>query len=237
MKAVVLLSGGMDSTTVLAQAAAKAYEIFALTMQYGQRHEAELQAARKIAQTFHVAKHLVFPIPLDMFGGSALTDSTIPVPLERQAGRIPSTYVPARNTIFLTLALAWAEVIRARDVFIGANDVDYSGYPDCRSEFFSKFSELAQYATRAGVEGDRFRIHAPLIGMRKAEIIQTGVKLGVDYAMTVSCYQADAEGRACGQCDACRLRRQGFRDAGVDDPTRYRQGRIRTDPAAKGPTP
>ena len=221
MKAVVLLSGGLDSTTVLSQAASEQYEIFALTVQYGQRHKSELQAARKVAEAFHVHEHLVFPIPLEKIGGSALTDKSIPVPEASQADEIPITYVPARNTIFLSLALAWAETIKAYDIFIGANDVDYSGYPDCRPEFFDRFNELAQYATRAGVEGNCFKIHTPLIGMGKAQIIQAGIRLGVDYSMTVSCYQADSEGRACGKCDACQLRRQGFQAANIDDPTRY----------------
>lgn len=226
-KAVVLLSGGLDSTTVLAEAAARGYACYALTVAYGQRHAAELAAAQRIAAAFGVVEHRVAHASLGDFGGSALTDSTIAVPIDRAhtAGAIPVTYVPARNTVLLALALAWAEVVGAFDLFIGANAVDYSGYPDCRPPFLAVFEQLANVATKAGVEGTgRFRVHAPLLYLSKAEIIRRGVALGVDYALTVSCYQADTEGRACGRCDACRLRAAGFAAAGVPDPTRY-QGR------------
>ena len=223
MKAIVLLSGGLDSTTVLAHAGAKSYDLYTLTIQYGQRHQFELKAAQTIADAFQVQQHLVLPLPLDQLGGSALTDHSIPVPSKPDTDSIPVTYVPARNTIFLSLALAWAEVIGAYDIFIGANDVDYSGYPDCRPEFFQQFSTLAKYATRAGSEGKTFTIQTPLIGLNKAEIIQMGTQLGVDYTLTVSCYQADSEGRACGNCDACHFRKQGFHDAQIPDPTRYQK--------------
>jgi len=219
-RAVILLSGGLDSATVLALANSQGYECYALSMDYGQRHDAELNAARRVAQSLGVKDHKVIPIALDLFGGSALTDPSIDVPESESTG-IPVTYVPARNTVFLSLALGWAEVLNARDIFLGVNAVDYSGYPDCRPEFIDAFSSLANLATKAGIEGDGFSIHAPLIELTKAEIINQGTKLGVDYAMTTSCYQADADGRACGQCDSCRLRAQGFREAGRPDPTRY----------------
>jgi 7-cyano-7-deazaguanine synthase len=221
-KAVVLLSGGLDSATALAIAVDQGFECYALSMDYGQRHSSELDAARRVARAQRVKQHSIMPIALDMFGGSALTDTEIQVPVESTEG-IPVTYVPARNTVFLSLALAWAEVLGARDIFLGVNAVDYSGYPDCRPAFIQAFEKLANLATKAGVEGDEFHIHAPLIDWTKARIIQEGGRLGVDYALTISCYQADDQGRACGVCDSCRLRAQGFRDAGVPDPTSYQQ--------------
>jgi 7-cyano-7-deazaguanine synthase len=218
--AVVLLSGGLDSATVLAIAQQQGYQCHAISFDYGQRHQSELVAATKIAETATVTQHLILPMALDLIGGSALTDMQIEVPVHAQSG-IPVTYVPARNTIFLSLALGWAEVLHARHIFIGVNALDYSGYPDCRPEFIEAFEKLANVATRAGVEGDSFTIEAPLLHLSKAEIIQLGVKLGVDYSDTVSCYQADEQGRACGRCDSCRLRRQGFVDAGIEDQTLY----------------
>jgi len=220
-KAVVLLSGGLDSATVLAIARQQGYACHALSFDYGQRHNAELQASRQLAEDMGVVDHKTLCLDLGGIGGSALTDTAIAVP-EQLADGIPVTYVPARNTVFLSLALAWAEVLEARDIFIGVNAVDYSGYPDCRPEFIQAFEKLANLATKAGVEGGQFRIQAPLIKMSKAEIIRTGAKLGVNYALTVSCYQADEQGRACGKCDSCRLRAQGFSEAGVADPTCYR---------------
>jgi len=222
-KAVVLLSGGLDSVTTLALAQEQGFECHALSLDYGQRHDAELAAAQRIAAGAGV-EHKIVPIGLDVIGGSALTDAAIAVPDHATAG-IPVTYVPARNTVFLSLALGWAEVLGAWDIFIGVNAVDYSGYPDCRPEYIAAFEKLAQLATKGGVEGGTFRIHTPLIEMSKAGIIQTGLRLGVDYADTVSCYAADAQGRACGKCDACRLRAAGFRAAGVADPTCYRTGK------------
>lgn len=219
--AVVLLSGGLDSATALAMARQQGFDCRALSVDYGQRHAAELEAARRIARACGAHEHRLMRVDLAGIGGSALTDPDIAVPEAPTAG-IPVTYVPARNTIMLSLALAWAEVIGARDLFIGVNFLDSSGYPDCRPEFIAAFGALAALATRAGVEGKPCRIHAPLIRWTKAEIIREGTRLGVDYALTVSCYQADAEGRACGRCDACRLRREGFSAAGVPDPTRYR---------------
>ena len=219
-KAVVLLSGGLDSITALAIAKEQGYDCYALSLDYGQRHATELQAARTLARASGVEAHKIIPLALDAIGGSALTDASIAVPQEPGEG-IPVTYVPARNTVFLALALGWAEVLGAHDIFIGVNAVDYSGYPDCRPAFIEAFTRLANVATRAGVEGGSFTIHAPLIEMSKADIIREGTRLGVDYANTVSCYAADEAGRACGVCDACRLRAAGFRDAGVDDPTRY----------------
>jgi 7-cyano-7-deazaguanine synthase len=219
--AVVLLSGGLDSATALAIAREQGFACHALSVDYGQRHAAELDAARHIARACGVREHRVMRVDLAGIGGSALTDARIAVPQAPTAG-IPVTYVPARNTIMLSLALAWAEVLGARDVFIGVNFLDSSGYPDCRPEFIAAFGTLAALATRAGVEGSPSRIHAPLIRWTKAEIIREGARLGVDYALTVSCYQADAAGSACGRCDACRLRREGFSAAGVPDPTRYR---------------
>lgn len=219
-KAVVLLSGGLDSATVLAQAKSQGYACYALSFDYGQRHSAELQAAQRIAADFACQAHKTVHIGFDAIGGSALTDSNIAVPQQLAAG-IPVTYVPARNTVFLSFALGWAEVLGAFDIFIGVNAVDYSGYPDCRPEFIEAFQNLAKLATKAGVEGAEFHIHTPLIQLSKAEIIRLGTKLGVDYSRTVSCYCADESGRACGCCDSCRLRQAGFEQAGVPDPTRY----------------
>lgn len=219
--AVVLLSGGLDSATVLAMARQE-YNCYALSMDYGQRHSSELAAAARLAKTLGAVEHRVAHIDLTLFGGSALTDQALAVPTSETEG-IPITYVPARNTIMLSLALAYAEVVQAQDIFIGVNAVDYSGYPDCRPEYIAAFEKMANLATKAAVEGARMQIHAPLVHMSKAEIVQAGTRLGVDYSMTVSCYQADAEGRACGQCDSCRLRRQGFAAAGLIDPTRYQQ--------------
>ena len=219
-KAVVLLSGGLDSATVLALAKARGFVCHALSFHYGQRHDAELQAARRVAETLGADSHREMPIPIGSFGGSALTDSTIAVP-ENGGDGIPVTYVPARNTIFLSFALGLAEVLEADAIFIGVNAVDYSGYPDCRPEFVAAFQSVVDVATRATVEGAGMQIEAPLIDLSKGQIIKKGISLGVDYAMTVSCYQASSDGRACGACDACRLRREGFQQAGVDDPTRY----------------
>ncbi len=219
-KAVILLSGGLDSATVLAIARDQGYACYALSLGYGQRHVAELDAARRVAAALGVVEHKILPIALDAIGGSALTDPAIAVPEGGSSG-IPVTYVPARNTVFLALALGWAEVLGARDLFLGVNAVDYSGYPDCRPEYIAAFERLANLATKAAVEGASFRVHAPLIDLSKAEIIRRGVALGVDYGLTVSCYQADAQGRACGRCDSCQLRAQGFLAAGVPDPTRY----------------
>ena len=221
-RAVVLVSGGLDSATVLALAQERGFDCYALSFVYGQRHAAELDAARRVVQELGAVEHREFPIDLSAFGGSALTDLAIDVPEERSES-IPVTYVPARNTVFLSLALGWAEVLGARDLFIGANAVDYSGYPDCRPAFIEAFEALANVATAMGVEGHRIHVHAPLIHWTKAEIIQRGVALGIDYAWTVSCYQADASGRACGRCDSCVIRREGFDRAGVEDPTRYQK--------------
>jgi 7-cyano-7-deazaguanine synthase len=220
-RALILLSGGLDSATVVALAKAEGYSCYSMSFDYGQRHRAELQAAERVAQHLGVVEHKVVGIDLNGIGGSALTDSSIDVPESPTEG-IPITYVPARNTVFLALALGWAEVLGARDIFIGVNAVDYSGYPDCRSEFIEAFERMANLATRAGVEGQGFRIQAPLQYMSKAEIIQAGNQHGVDYGLTVSCYQADSDGRACGKCESCRLRAAGFANAGVVDPTRYR---------------
>ena len=221
-KAVVLVSGGLDSATVLAAARRQGFACYAISFDYGQRHRAELEAAARVAKTLGALEHRVVRIDLSAFGGSALTDESIAVP---ETGvvpdEIPVTYVPARNTVFLSLALAWAEVLGATDLFIGVNAVDYSGYPDCRPEFIESFRQLANLATKAGVEGESFAVHTPLIDLSKADIIRLGTDLGVDYAQTVSCYQADSEGAACGKCDSCRLRREGFEAAGVPDPTRY----------------
>lgn len=221
--AVVLLSGGLDSATALALARARGFACYALSVDYGQRHLAELAAARRVARAGAVREHRIMRVDLDGIGGSALTDPAVAVPEEPTSG-IPVTYVPARNTIMLSLALAWAEVLGSGDIFMGVNVLDSSGYPDCRPEFISAFASLAALATKAGVEGRPCRIHAPLIALTKAQIIREGLRLGVDYAQTVSCYQADEQGRACGRCDACRLRRAGFATAGVPDPTRYREG-------------
>ncbi len=220
-RAVVLLSGGLDSATALAVARDEGFACHALSVAYGQRHSAELEAARRVARQLGAAEHKVVEVRLDAIGGSALTDPSIPVP-ETPTSGIPVTYVPARNTLLLALALGWAEVLGAWDIFVGVNAVDYSGYPDCRPAFVEAFERLANVATKAAVEGHgRFRVHAPLIRLTKAEIIRLGHRLGVDYGLTVSCYQADAAGRACGRCDACRLRREGFAAAGVPDPTPY----------------
>jgi 7-cyano-7-deazaguanine synthase len=223
-RAVVLLSGGLDSATVLAISHAEGFESHALSFRYGQRHEREIAAAERIAQSLGARQHRIAQIDLRIFGGSALT-ADLPVPSGRSeteiVAEIPITYVPARNTIFLSYALAWAEVLAAQDIFIGANAVDYSGYPDCRPEFIRAFEQLANIATRAGVEGNRFTIHAPLISLRKSEIIQRGMSLGIDYSLTHSCYQPTTEGLACGVCDSCQLRRKGFREAGLSDPIAY----------------
>ena len=219
--AVVLLSGGLDSATVLAIARAEGYACHALSFDYGQRHGAELRAAERVAEALGVIDRKRIHLGLDAIGGSALTDDSIAVPNQLQEGVIPVTYVPARNTVFLAFALGYAEVLNATDIFIGVNAVDYSGYPDCRPAFVEAFQTLANLATKAGVEGAKFRIHTPLITLSKAEIIRKGMALGVDYGLTVSCYSADESGRACGVCDACRLRAAGFAAAGVPDPTRY----------------
>jgi 7-cyano-7-deazaguanine synthase len=219
-RAVVLLSGGMDSATVLAIARAEGHECHCLTVDYGQRHQAELAVAARVAHMLGAAGHRVVRIELNSFGGSALTDRGIDVP-EAPTKGIPVTYVPARNTILLSLALAWAEVLDARDIWFGANAVDYSGYPDCRPEYMRAFEALANLATKAAVEGNRLALHTPIISLTKAEIVKRGTALGVDFAATVSCYQASADGLACGRCDACRIRRAGFETAGIADPTRY----------------
>jgi 7-cyano-7-deazaguanine synthase len=219
-RAVVLLSGGLDSATVLAIAKSAGYDCFTLSFDYGQRHRAELAAAERVSAALGAAEHREFAIPIGQFGGSALTDAAIDVPDEGGAG-IPVTYVPARNTVFLSLGLAWAEVLDADAIFVGVNAVDYSGYPDCRPEYVAAFQSLARLATRQGVEGRPVRIEAPLIAMTKADIVRRGTALGVDYGLTVSCYRADDLGRACGQCDACRFRAQGFAAAGIADPTPY----------------
>ena len=219
-RAVILLSGGLDSATVLAMARAQDFECYALSVDYGQRHHAELAAAQRVARELGAHELRVINIDLTAFGGSALTDANIAVP-ERASSGIPTTYVPARNTIMLSLALAWAEVLKAQDIFFGVNAVDYSGYPDCRPEYVAAFEHMANLATKAAVEGKPLTLHAPLLHLSKAEIIRQGAQLGVDYGITVSCYQADEAGRACGRCDSCRLRREGFQSAGVSDPTRY----------------
>jgi len=220
-RAVVLLSGGLDSSTVLALARARGFECYALSVHYGQRHSAELAAARRIAAALGAREHRIMGVDLAGIGGSALTDARIEVPESPTAG-IPVTYVPARNTLLLSLALGWAEILGAADIFMGVNAVDYSGYPDCRPEFINAFEELARLATKAGVEGARFAVQAPLIAMSKAEIIRAGTGLGVDFSMTVSCYRAADDGAACGKCDACRLRAAGFAAASIPDPTLYR---------------
>lgn len=220
-KAVVLLSGGLDSVTTLAMAKSQDYQCYAVSFSYGQKHCAELNAAKIIAECFDVVEHKIINIDLGQIGGSALTDNAIDIPKEETSG-IPVTYVPARNTIFLSFALGYAEVLHANDIFIGVNAVDYSGYPDCRPEFIEAFQKMARIATKAGIEGQQVTIHTPLIDITKAEIIKIGLGLGVDYSMTVSCYDADSEGLACGLCDSCRLRRAGFVAAGVTDVTKYR---------------
>lgn len=220
-RAVILLSGGLDSATVLAYARAQGYECYTMSFDYGQRHRSELDASALISKALGAVEHKVIGINLDGIGGSALTDTAMDVPVASTGTDIPVTYVPARNTVFLSLALGWAEVLQAYDIFIGVNDVDYSGYPDCRMAFIEAFERVANLATREGVQGRAFRIQAPLQSLSKADIIQLGTQLGVDYALTVSCYQADNEGRACGVCDSCQLRKQGFLNADITDPTRY----------------
>ena len=228
-KAVVLLSGGMDSATTAAIARREGYDVHALSFRYGQRHSVELEAALRVAAALHASRHIVLDIDLRAFGGSDLT-ADVPVPKDTPLERIgtegvPVTYVPARNTIFLSFALGWAEVLGARDIFIGANALDYSGYPDCRPEYMSAFERVAQLGTRAGIEGDEFRIHTPLISLSKREIILKGLELGVDYALTSTCYDPSPDGFACGRCDACLLRLKGFREAGMEDPGKYVSGR------------
>ncbi len=223
-RAVILVSGGLDSTTVLAMAQSQGYACYTLSFDYGQRHRAELYAADKVSRALGDVEHKLVKLNLDSIGGSALTDMSIAVPEEETAG-IPITYVPARNTVFLSIALGWAEVLGAHDIFIGVNAVDYSGYPDCRPEYIAAFETMANLATRAGVEGQKITIHTPLMKLGKGDIILAGIALGVDYAITVSCYQATEDGLACGKCDSCRLRRQGFADAGLNDPTHYRHTR------------
>jgi 7-cyano-7-deazaguanine synthase len=218
--AVVLLSGGLDSATTLAMASERGFNCYVMSFDYGQRSQTELAAAKRIAADLKVKEHRVVRLNLEDFGGSALTDNNIEVPDHEEEG-IPVTYVPARNTVFMSLALAWAEVLHAQHIFIGVNAVDYSGYPDCRPEYIAAFEHMANLATKTGVEGERLSIETPLIDLTKAEIIQEGIRLGVDYGLTVSCYQADDAGRACGVCDSCRLRASGFKDAGVSDPTPY----------------
>ncbi|HVV69554.1 MAG TPA: 7-cyano-7-deazaguanine synthase QueC [Gammaproteobacteria bacterium] len=220
-KTVILLSGGLDSTTCLAIAKSQGFECYALTFNYAQKHNIELTAAKNIAASYGVKDHKIIDLPIGQFGGSALTDVAISVPDYNPAGGIPVTYVPARNTIFLAIALGWAEVLGAEDIFIGASFVDYSGYPDCRPEYFAAFQKLATLATKTGVEGTTFKIHTPILNLSKAETIQLGVTLGVDYATTITCYQADTNGLACGRCDSCELRKKGFAEAGVVDPTKY----------------
>lgn len=221
--AVVLLSGGLDSATCLAIARSRGFACYCLSFDYGQRHSAELRAAAHVVEALGATEHRVIPFGLAQFGGSALTDPSIAVPTGGIQSGIPVTYVPARNTIMLSLALAWAEVLGSRDIFVGVNAVDYSGYPDCRPEYIAAFETMANLATKAGVEGRKLSIHTPLIDLSKADIIRTGNALGVDYGLTVSCYQADEQGRACGICDSCRLRAEGFAAAGLTDPTSYRR--------------
>ncbi|MDH5571116.1 MAG: 7-cyano-7-deazaguanine synthase QueC [Gammaproteobacteria bacterium] len=220
MKAVVLVSGGLDSATVLAMARAQGYDCYAISFDYGQRHRCELDAAKQIAKNQHVVEHKIIHLGLDSIGGSALTDEGIAVP-QTPANGIPVTYVPARNTVFLSIALAWAEVLQADSIFIGVNAVDYSGYPDCRPEYIEAYERMANLATKTGVEGKPIQIKTPLINLSKAEIIKAGTELGVDYSLTLSCYDPDEQGRACGVCDSCRLRAAGFVAAGIKDPTPY----------------
>ncbi|MDH3400840.1 MAG: 7-cyano-7-deazaguanine synthase QueC [Chromatiales bacterium] len=222
-KAVVLVSGGLDSATTLAIARHEGFECYALSFDYGQRHRSELDAAQRVSSALGAVEHKVMRVDTGGMGGSALTDLSIEVP-EAPSEQIPVTYVPARNTVFLSLALGWAEVLGAHDIYIGVNAVDYSGYPDCRPEFIKAFEQLANLATKAGVEGEHFTVHTPLILLSKGDIVSRGVELGLDYAMTVSCYQADEQGRACGRCDSCRYRARGFSEAGIQDPTRYQPG-------------
>ena len=219
-KAVILVSGGLDSTTVVAMAKSQGYDCYTLSFDYGQRHRSELVAAQNVSELMTVHAHKVVKLDLGSIGGSALTDSSIEIPESETTG-IPVTYVPARNTVFLSIALGWAEVLGANDIFLGVNAVDYSGYPDCRPEYIQAFETMANLATKAAVEGQALKIHAPLIDMTKGQIVQTGLALGVDYSKTVSCYQANLKGEACGKCESCRLRRQGFEQASIKDPTRY----------------
>ncbi|BDZ74126.1 MULTISPECIES: 7-cyano-7-deazaguanine synthase QueC [Methylophaga] len=219
-KAVVLLSGGLDSATVLAIAKQQGYQCYTMSFDYGQRHRAELNASAILAEAMSAVEHKVINIDLTAIGGSALTDNTIAVPKQHQDG-IPITYVPARNTVFLSIALGWAEVLEADAIFVGVNAVDYSGYPDCRPEYIAAFETMANLATKTGIEGNKLTIETPLIDLSKQAIIEKGISLGVDYSLTVSCYQADSEGRACGECDSCRFRHEGFMQAGIADPTRY----------------
>jgi 7-cyano-7-deazaguanine synthase len=225
-KAVVLLSGGLDSATTLAIANSRGYECHGLSVDYGQRHRSELAAAAKMAESFCAREHKIVEVDMASLGGSALTDETMPLPSSGIKAGIPVTYVPARNTIMLALALAWAEVLQSRDIFVGVNSVDYSGYPDCRPEYIAAFEKMANLATKAAIEGAKLNIHAPLVALSKGEIIRLGAVLGVDYSLTVSCYQADESGRACGVCDSCRIRRAGFEAAGMADPTRYQSAPI-----------
>lgn len=222
--AVVLLSGGLDSATVVAMAKEQGFDCYCLSVEYGQRHVVELEAAKRVASALGAKQHRVLHLDMNQFGGSALTDASIDVPVDGVQPGIPVTYVPARNTIMLSLAMAWAEVMNADDIFVGVNAVDYSGYPDCRPEFIQAFETMANLATKAAVEGRKLTLHAPLMRMSKADIIREGHRLGVDYGLTVSCYQADDQGRACGVCDSCRLRQEGFAAAGIPDPTHYRGG-------------
>lgn len=219
-RAIILLSGGLDSVTTLAMAKCEGFECYTLSFNYGQRHNSELIASAMLSKLHGAIEHKVINIDLRAIGGSALTDDNYAIPEQEQIG-IPITYVPARNTVFLSIALGWAEVLSAQAIYVGVNAVDYSGYPDCRPDFIEAFETLANLATKSGVEGNKLTIHAPLIDLSKAEIIQQGIKLGVDYSQTVSCYQADIHGKACGRCDSCRLRRQGFEQAGIEDPTQY----------------
>lgn len=220
-KAVVLLSGGLDSTTALAIAKSKGFECYALSFDYGQKQKSELNSAKKIAKQFDATEHRIMNISLSDFGGSALTDKNIAVPDFKQSDEIPITYVPARNTIFLSYALAWAEVLESQSIFIGVNSTDYSGYPDCRQEYITAFEIMANLATKQGIEGQKITVHAPLINLDKSQIITQGLSLGIDYSLTTTCYQADNEGKACGTCDACEYRKQGFKSAGISDPTKY----------------
>lgn len=220
-RAVILLSGGLDSVTALAMAKQQGFECYTLSFDYGQRHDVELVAAEKLSKQVGAVEHKVIAIDLRAIGGSALTDNELDVPEAQHEAGIPITYVPARNTIFLSIALGWAEVLSAEAIFVGVNAVDYSGYPDCRPEFVAAFEQLANLATKSGVEGQKLTIHAPLIKLTKAEIIMQGTSLGIDYSQTISCYQADDDGRACGVCDSCQFRKQGFAQAGLADPTRY----------------
>lgn len=220
-KAIILFSGGLDSTTCLAIASAQGYECYALSFEYGQKHESEVAYAKTAARQLKVAEHRILTLPIGSYGGSSLTDEALPVQDYKPASDIPSTYVPARNTIFLSFAVSWGEVVGAYDIFIGANVMDYSGYPDCRPDYLAAFERVAALGTKAGSDGQTFKIHAPLLMLTKADIIREGLKLGVDYRQTVSCYRADDQGRACGKCDSCVFRKKGFEEAGVTDPTMY----------------